>query len=452
MNILKKIENTDENNKIIIKNTFFSFLIKGVSLIVSLFTTPAFMRYFNDNAVLGVWYTLLSVLVWFLNFDLGIGNGVRNNLVKDFAANDRTSARKTISSGFFSNLVVTVFLLMIGIGLISVLDLNWLFNISSEEISYKTLYISALLILLAVMLRFLLTTVTSIFYAMQKSSINGFLSLAVSVLQLLFVLIVRFDDAENALLGLSVAYVILSNLPVLLAGVVVFFTKLKDCVPSFKFIEKTHVKKVMGIGSQFFLCQILYMLIVNTNDFLVTNLFSPESTTYYNLYYKITNLVSMVVTLALSPIWSVITKAMEEKKYEWLNKLYKIIKLAGLGVIVLQFAAIPFLQLVFDVWLQENTIEVNYAIAVAFACFGGAFVYSSMLSTIVCGMARMKLQAVCYFIGVIVKFVLVYVLASVVNDWSLVVWANAIILLPYCIAQQIDLDSYIKKLRTSEAK
>ena len=452
MNILSKLKKSDENNKIILRNTFFAFLVKGASLVVSLFTTPAYIRYFNNNAVLGVWYTLLSVLIWFLNFDLGIGNGIRNNLVKDFAAKDRESARKTISSGLFSNLVVTAILAVVGLVLISLMDLNWLFNIADEEISRKTLYVSAIFILLAILFRFFLTTVSSIFYALQKSSINNFLMFSVSILQLLFVVVVRFDSAEKALVWLSFSYIFLSNMPIFIAGIVVFCTQLKDCRPSFKFIKKEYIRKVMGIGLVFFICQILYMLIMNTNDFLITKIFSPEDTTYYNFYHKITSIISTIVALALTPIWSVITKAMEERKYEWLNKLYRVIKIVALGVVFLQFAIVPCLQFLFNIWLKENSIQVNYTTAFAFACFGSVFVYSSMLSTIVCGMAKMKLQTICYAVGVVIKFVLVFVLSNVIKDWSVIVWCNTLILLPYCVAQQVELDIYIKKLKKTEEK
>lgn len=442
-----KLQKLSPNNKIVLKNTVGAFLVKGGALLISLFTTPAFIRYFNNNAILGVWYTLLSVLTWFLNFDLGIGNGIRNNLVKAFTVNDRVEARKIISSGFFSVGVVTVVLSIVGVGLISLIDLNWLFNISAENIAYKVLFQSAIFVFLSIMLRFLLTSVSSIFYALQKSVVNNFLSLCVSILQLLFVLIFHFNNSERALRILSIAYLFISNFPILIAGIIVFATTLRDCLPSWKFVNKETIKKVMTIGTIFFICQILYMLIVNTNEFLITKLFGPEYTTEYTFYYKITSLISMVVTLALTPIWSVVTKAMTEKNFDWLGKLYKIIVIVGLGTCALQFLLVPCMQFIMDIWLGENSISVNYVIAIAFACFGSVFVYSSMLSTIVCGLARMKLQAICYGIGIIFKFIFVLIVSRFTNNWSIVVWSNAIILFPYCVAQQIDLNKYIKKQR-----
>lgn len=447
MSIVRKLKSLETNEKIVLKNTIFAFLIKGGSLFLALFTTPAFIDYFDNNSVLGVWYTLLSVLTWFLNFDLGIGNGIRNNLVEDLTINDYISARKTISSGLFSNFIVSIVLFFIGLLLICNINLSSFYHIEPNIVSYQTLFCSTIIVFIGIMLRFFLTIVSSMFYALQKSSVNNFLALCVSVLQLIFVLTVRFDSSEKSLLGLSAAYLIISNLPLCIAGIIVFKKELKDCKPGIKFVDKEHIKRVLGIGSVFFICQILYMLIINTNEFLITNQFGPKYTTEYTFYYRLTSLISMLVTLAMTPIWSVVTKAVAEKNYSWLGKLYNKLKLIGLGTILLQFAFIFVQQFVMDIWLRENSIEINYFTAVAFACFGSVFVYSSILSTIVCGMSRMILQAVCYGIGVVVKFIMVFGLSGVFNHWSLVVWSNIVILVPYCIAQQIDLNRYIRKLK-----
>lgn len=119
MKIIERFKTSGENSKIVVKNVIGAIVVKGLSLIVAFITTPLFIHYFNDNKVLGVWYTLLSVLIWFLNFDLGIGNGIRNNLVKSLAERDMVAAKKVISSGMFSVALVAVILSIIGTFLIS---------------------------------------------------------------------------------------------------------------------------------------------------------------------------------------------------------------------------------------------------------------------------------------------------------------------------------------------
>lgn len=428
------------------KNTILAAVVKGGSLCLSLLTTPAFIRYFGDNAVLGVWYTLLSILTWFLNFDLGIGNGIRNHLVKDLARRDKEAARMTLSSGFFSNGVTALILTVVGAAIIISLDLNQLYNIDETIISAQTLLASTLLVFAGIMLRFFLTSVSAVFYALQMSSVNNVLALCVSVLQLGFVVFVKPENPEKGLLLLSAAYTLLANLPMVAAACVLFSTKMRDCRPSVRYVRKAYIQKVMGIGAVFFVCQISYMLLVNTNEFLISNLFGPQYTTEYTFYYRLTSLISMVISLALTPMWSAVTKAMAEKNYGWVNSLYRKLKRMGLAAVLFQFAFVAVQQFVMDLWLGEDSIRINYWTAVAFACFGGVFTYSSILSTIVCGMAKMKLQMICYTVGSAVKLLSVFLLAGYFHNWSLIVWINVAILFLYCVAEQRDLNRKLNAL------
>lgn len=443
MKVWNKYKHLGENSKIVIKNVFESFVVKGLSLIVSFATTPLFIKYFNDNMVLGVWYTLLSVLIWFLNFDLGLGNGIRNNLVKAFTANDTDKAKRVISSGMFSVGIVTIVMSVIGIILVYSMNLNKLFNIDTSIISSHTLLLATLFIFIAIMLRFFLTTISSIFYALQKSAINNALALCVSILQLIFIVIAKFDSPEEALLNVSFAYIFLSNLPVIVAGIIVFCGKLKDCRPSIKFVDKSNIKAIMGIGALFFICQILYMIIANTNEFFITNLYGAEHTAEYTFYYKLSTIGTMIISLALTPIWSVVTKAQSEGNYQWLGKLYGYIKIGGLCILVLQLLIVPFIPWLMRVWLGAGTVDVNYTTATAFALFSAVFLYSGMLSTIANGLAMMKTQTICYLLAVLLKFMLILVFHSKTR-WDFVVWANMLILLPYIIAQQFVLNKYLK--------
>lgn len=443
MNLFDRYRKSSPNSKIVIKNTLGAFVVKGFALIVSLLTMPAFIHYFNNNVVLGVWFTMLSILIWFLNFDLGIGNGIRNQLVRDFASKDYDSARCTLSSGFSAIAIVTIVLSVVGIFLISVINLNSLYNVDESLLSSKALLISTGAIFIAIMLRFMLTAVSSIFYALQKSAINNFLSLCVSILQLLYVLLFSFENVEEALINLSVAYIFLSNLPVIIAGCYVFARPLKLCRPKLLFITKERIRSIMGIGVVFFFCQIAFMCIANTNEFLITYFYGALYTTDYTFYHKIMTVASMVVTLAFTPIWSVVTKAVAEKDYVWLSKLYKKIKQIGLIIMALHIIIVPFMQPIMDLWLGKGQVNVNMWTSISFACYGGIFVYTGMLTTIVNGMARMRIQTLFYFGGVIAKFAVIIGLYKYFR-WDLVVWSNVAILTPYAIAQSIDLNNYFR--------
>ena len=418
-------------------------VVKGLSIIVTFATTPLFIHYFNNNEVLGIWYTLLSILIWFLNFDLGIGNGIRNNLVKAITNQDWLGAQKVISSGMFSVGVGTIILTFIGILFINSINLNNLFNIDIEIVSPRTLLISTICVFFSVMLRFFLTTISSVFYALQKSAINNFIALCVSILQMFFVLLFRFDTPETSLVNISFAYIFLSNIPLLIAGIVIFNGKLKQCRPSFAHIEKRYIKAIMEIGVQFFLCQILYMVIANTNEFLITSIYGSEFTAEYTFYHKLATVGTMIVTLALTPVWSVVTKAQSEGNYKWLQKLYGTIKKCGIALLVVQIMIVPSFPWLMRVWLGEGVVDVNLLTAFSFSIFGASFMYSGMLSTIANGLAMMKTQVICYTIAVALKIFLILTLHEF-TDWVFIVWLNTVILIPYMIFQQLVLNQFFK--------
>ena len=62
MEIFQKFRQLSDKDRILFQNILGAFAVKGLSLVVSLFTLPAYMRFFKDQNVLGVWYTVLSVL------------------------------------------------------------------------------------------------------------------------------------------------------------------------------------------------------------------------------------------------------------------------------------------------------------------------------------------------------------------------------------------------------
>lgn len=161
-------------------------------------------------------------------------------------------------------------------------------------------------------------------------------------------------------------------------------------------------------------------------------------------------LLSMMVSLGLTPLWSMITKAYAEKNYQWISRLYRIIKIAGVVLFIIQFALVPFLQMAMNLWLGKGVLQVQLVTALAFASFGTVYIYSSMLSTIVCGLARMKLQFWCYGVGAILKCVLIVAFSKITEDWTVVIWINVVILFIYSVLEHINIDKMFNSLKSAQ--
>lgn len=443
MRIIDKLKNLSAKDKIVYANVIGAFAVKGAALFVSLFTMPAYMRYFADQQILGVWFTVLSVLTWILNFDLGIGNGLRNKLTAALTIDDRKSAKEYIASAYWMIGVVVLIISIAGCLLIPFGNWNSVFNVNAEIVPKECLAVVVRYAFIGIMLQFFLRLISSILYSMQKSAMNNLIALLTSILQLLFVLIAPSLSPTENLKMFSIAYVFCANLPLLIATAIVFCGPLKDCRPSLSCVQKEKAKAVLSLGGIFFVCQILYMVIANTNEFFITQYTEPTNVVEYQIYNRLFTLGGTLFMLALSPIWSAVSKAIAENDYLWLKKLTKnLMKLSCLATVA-EFAIIPFLPFLLKIWLGEEAISVNYGYAICFALFGSAMVFQSAVSTIVNGMGKMRTQAICYAVGVAVKLVIIHCGIRNTGSWIVVVFANTLILIPYCIVQRIELNRII---------
>lgn len=436
---------TNEKDILIFKNMLASFLIKGGALVVSLVTMPAYIRYFENQEVLGIWFTVLSVMTWILAFDLGIGNGLRNKLVEAITKNDKVAMKNYISSAYIiigGTVAITIF-----IGYILAPSINWnnIFNVSESVISKETMLFAVRSVFIGVMLQFLFKLITSILYALQKAALPNFLALITSISQLIIVLVAPTFDSATNLKMLSLIYVLCVNVPLIVATIIVFRTSLKNCEPSISSFSKQMAFDIMKLGGVFFWVQIMFMVLTNTNEFFISKLFGPAYVVDYQIYNRLFTLVGRLFALALTPMWSAITKAYNEKDFTWLRKTYKLLNYTVLIAVACEILLIPILQILVNIWLGENTVTINYTYAMVFAVYGSIIIYQSVLSTLVCGMGKMKLQTICYTIAVIIKFLIILIGIKVFDNWLIVIVANIIVFLPYCVLQPIWLKKEFRK-------
>ena len=445
MEIFQKFRQLSDKDRILFQNILGAFAVKGLSLVVSLFTLPAYMRFFKDQNVLGVWYTVLSVLTWVLNFDLGVGNGLRNKLALALAVNDQERARQVISSAYFMIGGLMLVLTAAGLTLIPLADWNGFFNVEADLISGETLAQVVRYAFIGIALQFFLRLISSILYALQKSAVNDAISLVTSVLLLTFALLAPAAAPADSLKLFSLGYVFCANLPLAAATVMVFWGPLKKCRPGRRWVNVSCAKGVLSLGGMFFFCQIFYMVIANTNEFFITQYTDPTNVVEYQIYNKLFTLVGTLFMLGLTPVWSAVSRAVAEEDYLWLRRVKRQLLWLTAAAAAAEFAILPFLQILVDLWLGPEAIAIQYDYALIFALFGTAMIAQSTVSVIANGTGRIKLQMLCYGLGVVVKVVVIDLGCRLTGEWIVVVLANALVLLPYCILQQLDLTRYIRR-------
>lgn len=442
--MLVKLKNRDAKSKALAKNIIISFGVKGLAILVAFINIPIFMDYFENGTVLGLWFTLLSMLTWILMFDFGIGNGLRNYLVIALEKKNINECKKLIASAYCSVFVMVFFLSMLACFLVPQVNWNSLCNISTMLVSEDTMTKAILMLTIGILIQFLLKLITSIMYAMQQSAIPNFLVLSSNVLLLLSTFILNTGDCQKNLLRLSMAYVVTANLPLLIATIYVFRKPLQNIGIHIRYWSKRETLKIIELGLGFLILQLLSMATFNTSEFYIMRFIGPNEVVPYQVYRKLFSLVSTFFILAMTPMWSAITQASVQQDNCWIyNLYYKIIKLFSLFALGSIFVVL-ISQVLVDIWLKGKRIEMNFLYGLIFAAYNIEYMWISLHSQFENGLKKLSAQKLGYIISTIALPFFSFVLSKINGNWIMIVLGSVIALLPICILQYINIKKYFQ--------
>lgn len=421
----------DRENRGILGNILGAFLIKGGALIIQVLLLPAYMKFFESEQVLGLWYTLLSVLNWLTLFDLGLGHSLRNRLPWVLEKNDRQGVRAYISTTYLTAGAMVLALLALGLPVVGKLPWNRVFGVETALVPAPILSEALGTLLVGVLISLVLRIITSVLYAMQHSWAVSGLTLASNGLILLAVLTLPDGtDGEN-LLALCRANCLAVNLPSLVCTLVLFGKKLRDCLPSVKWFRRDLVRGILGEGVALLWLNLVFLVVSSANELLITVLAGAEYVVEYQVYHKIFNTAAMAVSLALTPIWSAVTRAGVRGDYLWIRRVYRLF-LGGTGLCFLgELTVLPFLGWIVKLWLGEAAPPVRLDYALMFVLLSTLFVLHNVNTSISNGLSWFRLQGIWMGFAALVFLPLAVAFSQWTGSWIGVVIANVLSLLPY---------------------
>lgn len=245
---------------------------------------------------------------------------------------------------------------------------------------------------------------------------------------------------------MSIVHAVAVLIPLAYITIRIFKKELAYAIPRISYVSLSDVKNVLSLGGIFFLIQIFYMIIMTTNEYLISATTCNSDVIDYQAYYKLFSLGSTIFALTLTPIWSVITKAKAENNYLWIKTTYNRFFKVALLFCFIEFLIILFTDYIMEFWLGKNSIgEVDYSTCLVFASFGAFMVFSSLFSSVANGLSKLKTQSICYGIGAIIKIPLSIYSVSLFDSWIGVMIANIVCLAIYCAAEPISLRLFFKK-------
>ncbi|MGI6090733.1 MAG: lipopolysaccharide biosynthesis protein [Saccharofermentanales bacterium] len=442
----KNIGKIGKDDKTIIDNAIAGLFVKGGAIVVNFLMLRIYMQYFQNSTVLGAWLTILSILNWFLMFDLGIGNGLRNKLPNAIKEKDYKLARQYISSAYFFLGGILIILWIVGFAVIPYVKWNIILNISDILLSQTVLSTCFRIVYTGMILQLLLKIIQSILYAFQKAWVVSFITLLSNCIILVAVLLMNNQTDESNLIRVSFINIFAVNLPLLVATIIVFFKLIPQCIPRLYCFVKEYALSIFREGLMLLWLTIIFMVISSTNEFLISYLSSPDNVVEFQAYNRIYNGISSIFVVMLTPIWSAVTKAKVETNYSWIKKTYKKSLLLSIGCLMINLMVIPALQWAMNIWLGDSTINVNYTFAVVFSISNFFFVVHNVNTSFGNGFSYFKIQNIWMGVAAVVNIPLAVIFVYTTGSWIGVVIANIVSLLPFEVLEPVYFNKKLKLL------
>lgn len=394
-----------ERSSIVKRNIIWSFIVKGVSIIITLIIVPITLGYISSE-LYGVWLTLSSIVIWFGFFDIGFTLGLKNKLAEAIALKDWNKGKSLISTTYFLMLLIFIPLFIFLEIILPFLNISSFINVDYLY-NYDIIRACRILILFFC-LQMILNVVISVIAAFQRVALSSALYVIGNICSLLTIYIFTNTTAPS----LSLLAIAISGMPVivlLVATFILYSNKLKSVRPSIIYIDKKYIKELLPLGFKFFLIQIQYVVLFQTTNILISNISGPKDVTAYNLAYKYISGVMMVYTIILSPLWPAFTDAYIKKDYVWMRNVYKkMTKIYYISIIIV-VVMVLISPLFYNLWIS-NKVEVPLSMTVTVAMYIIICNWDNLQVNLINGIGTIKLQSYITTIGLILHVPLSFLL------------------------------------------
>lgn len=375
---------------IVLKNSFLSLFLKGISIVVSFLLVPLCLRAVGKTEY-GIILTITSVINWIAFFDIGMGNGLRTKLGKCIAEGDLEMGRKYVSTAYFY--IAAIFLGILALYSVSHPLLDWYKILGIEPIAVANLNSCIYWLIVLFILRFILQLIGVILLADQQSYLNDIMMPVANLLTLIVIAgALKFGYADFYVICITIAAV---PVLVLIAYTIFFFSsKYQWLRPSFLYVDHRLRKDLLALGIKFFLVQIATLIMFSSSNFLIARLLSMEEVTLYNIGNRYYGITLMVFGIILTPLWGAFTNAWYQHDKKWIgsaiNRMVLVNGVFLIGGFLLFLCYVP----VSGWWLGSNVeLGVVFSLTMILYNFQAAFnnIYAYFLNAI--GKVNIQLYA-----------------------------------------------------------
>jgi len=414
-NDLHLIDGKKRNLRLLVQ-LILSFGYKGLSMALSFAIVPLSLNILGPNEY-GLWLTIFSFVNFFLFFDLGLGNGLKNKITISLANNDLQSTRSFISTGYIVFASLSFVLILLLVLLISSINMSSFLN--TAGVSDHKVKQAMLIVGITIITSFTLNFVYNISAAQQKISFANLgmvLNNGLAVLVLIYLNIIKTPITITIMAVITAGALIAS----MLISNVVFYKRNPNLFPSIKDFRMNLLKSTLKLSISF------------TDTIIINKYLGNYEVTRYNLVYKLFSAIIILLSLVSMPLWTVFTEAFEKKDNLWIKNVFKrfnyIIVVAALVFILLGVFINPILY----IWTHHN-YQIPALLVTGMIIYNVAYAWNYNYSVFLNSISAIRVQLPYLIITSILNIPLCIYFIHLGLGSAGVVLASAVCVLPFSI-------------------
>ena len=423
---MRLFSNNSARTAAIYRNVAMSFLLKAFSALITLLMVPLTITCLGEYQN-GVWLTVSSLLVWIDQMDIGLGNGLRNKLAESIAHNDTMQARQSVSSTMAMLTCITLPLTLLLVLLVVSTDVYAFFNADQAVISDLRAALLAAVVLVCI--TFVLKIVGNVYMGLQQPATSNLILVTGQALALLATWMLM-KNVQATFFNIVIANTAAPLAAFLIAFIITFCFIHTELRPSLRFVNIRAAMNLGNLGIKFFWLQVAGIIQFMTANILISNFFTPQMVTPYQIAYRYMSLIIVVFTVICMPFWNATTDAYARGDMEWIRRANRKMSLMSVVIALLMMVMVLLSPWVYDIWIEE-ACHVPFGMTVMMALYIFLLVLSMRYSYFLNGIGALRLQ-LGMTVFTVIFIPLAWIVCRMTHD---ILWFMAVMCL--CIAPSI---------------
>ena len=413
---IKSLFSGEGRSAVVKRNVVGSFLIKGVSILVSFFLVPVTIGYV-DSELYGVWLTVSSVMMWIHFLDIGFSQGLKNKLTEAIALEDFEKGRSLVTTTYV--MLVLIFVPVCFILELLIPHINWAHLLNVNE-CYSNDVVSVMHVVIGVVcLQMIINVIVSVIAAFQKVALSTSFGVIGNFLSLIIIIVLK-ETCPPSLLALALTLTIMPTLVTIIASIILFKGRFKKVAPQWNCFNRYYIKDLFSLGYKFFIINIQVLVLFWSTNFLISYVSSPVEVTKYNIAYQLLSVAMMAYTIITAPLWPAYTDAYARGDYNWMmnmkNRMQKILLLSIAGC----FLLLVLSPVIYKIWIGDR-VEIPFIMTTLVAFYVSAYCWSNLNGTLIVGMGKLAANTRMCLVGMFLHIPFALFLSKYIGVYGVIV-------------------------------